>query len=259
MAENDASKTGEWTDTRETYFWYDRGPFQAKYDLEKLTGTLLELDRSSEDKLVYRGSSVVGVTKRALELRFEAVLPRAPYVRKPPTELREYRNLFFLRAETSAPRQWETEEDVKAAAARAFGYWTLRLPCGSQQIAWADASRPFYEQQAKEAIEQEMELASRVEDPNPIIALQKQVLVALRDGKSFRTSHKEGGTRLYFNGKTFLKEEFGEQESVPEFATDQEMIDCIRQFYDWDSRKESYPHKPAELEVWKYIQGQLRG
>ncbi len=252
-------QSGDWTDTRETYFWYDRGPFQTKYDVEKLTGILLELDRSSEGKLVYRGSSVVGVTRHTLELRFEAVLPRAPYIIKPPDELRGYRNLFFLRAETSAPRKWETEDDVKAAAARAFEYWTLRLPCGSQLIDWADASRKFYEQQAKEAIDQELALAARIEDPKPIVALQKKVLAALRDGKSFRTAHKEGGTILFFNGKTFVKEEFGEEQSVTEFAADQEMLACIRQFYDWDSRKETYPHRPAELDVWKYILNQLRG
>jgi hypothetical protein len=252
-----SSQTGDWMDRRETYFWYDRTPFQTKYDLEKLTGILLPLDRSSEDKLVYRGSSVTGVTARKLEIRFEAVLPRVPYILKPPTELREYRNLFLLRVETSAPKKWHTEEELKASAAKTFDYWTLRLPCGSQTINWADASREFYEQQAKEAIDYELELAGRVEDPNPIIALQKTVLAALRDGKQFRTAHKEGGTILFFNGKNFVREEYGEDPSVTEFASDEQMIECIRRFYDWDSRKETYPHRPPEVEVWMYIQGQL--
>ncbi len=250
-------ETGDWTDTRETYFWYDRGPFQAKFDLEKLTGILLKLDRSSEDKLVYRGSSVTGATTHVVEVRFEAVLPRVPYIVKPPTDPREYRNLFLLRVETSAPKKWYTENELKESAAKTFDYWTLRLPCGSQTIAWADASREFYEQQAKEAIDQELELASRLEDPVPIIALQKTVLAALRDGKQFRTAHKEGGTILSFNGAKFMRENYGEEPSVTEFASDQEMIDCIRRFYDWDSRKDTYPHRPSELDVWKYIQRQL--
>jgi len=45
--------------------------------------------------------------------------------------------------------------------------------------------------------------------------------------------------------------------SKTNFATDDEMLDCIRKFYDWDSRKDTYPHRPPELDVWKFIQRQL--
>jgi len=154
MTANAEAPAGDWVDNKETYFWYDRNPFETKYDLEKLTGILLERDPESEDKLVYRGESSIGATNRALELSFEAVLPCAPYVMKPPTDPKAWRNLFLLRVETRAAKKWVTEESFEKSAATALEYWTLRLPCGSQHIAWEDASREFYEQQTKAAIDQ---------------------------------------------------------------------------------------------------------
>ena len=40
--------------------------------------------------------------------------------------------------------------------------------------------------------------------------------------------------------------------------TDEEMIRFLRTHFDWESRRDTYPHKPPELDVWKYIERQLR-
>jgi hypothetical protein len=76
-------------------------------------------------------------------------------------------------------------------------------------------------------------------------------------GKRFATAHHEGGTRLYFKGTKFVREDFGLEESLTEFSTDGEMLTCLRNFYDWESRKGTYPHRPPELDVWKFIQREL--
>jgi hypothetical protein len=232
----------EW---HETPFWHEKPPFEVKREIEKLTGTLLTRDPASTDKLLYKGS-LRGLHEFELELRFEAVLPRVPYVMRPPTERREFRNLYVFRLLGSGE-----------SARRSFDHWTLRLQCCPPVRDLSDHSRTFYDQQVRESIEHEEAEARRVEDPDPIIALQKKMLAALRDGRQFRTSHHEGGTILYFNGKTFLREDFGEYPDVKEFATDAEMIACIRAFFDWESRRETYPHKPPELDVWKFIERQL--
>jgi hypothetical protein len=234
--------------TLETHFWHERPPFQTKIDIEKLTGILLERDPKNTEKLVYRGSSTLGRTHE-LELRFEAVLPRAPYVMRPPTERREFKNLYLLRLVTNA-----SEKDAN----RAFEYWSLRLQCCQRVTDFRDHSQSFYDDHVRESIEHEEAERRRVEDPDPIIALQKKVLAALEDGKQFRTAHKEGGTILFFNGRNFVREDYGDDPNIKEFVTREEMIACIRNFYDWDSRKETYPHRPPELEVWKFIQRQLR-
>ena len=140
---------------------------------------------------------------------------------------------------------------------RAFEYWSLRLQCCARVTDFSDHSQTFYEQQVRESIEHDEAQARAVEDPDPIVAIQNKVLMALRKGKQFRTAHHEGGSILSFNGQTFQREDYGEYPDLKQFATDQEMIECIRAFYDWESRRETYPHRPPELEVWKYIERQL--
>ena len=90
-----------------------------------------------------------------------------------------------------------------------------------------------------------------------MIALKQEILAELRRGKSFRTAHHEGGTAIYFDGKTFVCSTYGEEESLKLLGTDDEALERIRELYDWDSRKESFPHRPPDLEVWRYIQRQL--
>ena len=79
----------------------------------------------------------------------------------------------------------------------------------------------------------------------------------MRDGKSFRAAHHEGGSRLDFNGTVYRYVTYGEEESETEYATDGDVLKFIRNFYDWESRKETFPHRPPEVEVWNYIQRQL--
>ena len=70
---------------------------------------------------------------------------------------------------------------------------------------------------------------------------------------SFRTVHHEGGTSIYFDGKNFVRSEYGESESFKILGTEDEVLDCIRELYDWESRRDSFPHRPPELEVWGFI------
>jgi len=249
-------QTADWTDTRETHFWHERPPFQVKHEIEKLTGILLTRDLNNTARLVYKGSAH-GENSFELELRFEAVLPRVPYVMRPPTEREQFRNLYELRLSASAPVKWGTKEELEEDARRAFDYWSLRLQCTSRVRDFSGNSSLFYEQQVRESVEYEEAEARRVEDPEPILAIQKRVLMALRKGKQFRTAHKEGGSILYYNGTKFLREDYGEEPALREFATEDEMIACIRALYDWESRRDIYPHRPSELEVWTYIQRKL--
>ena len=36
------------------------------------------------------------------------------------------------------------------------------------------------------------------------------------------------------------------------------MLKCLRWFYDWEAQRDVYPHQKDELQVWRYILGQLR-
>jgi len=74
---------------------------------------------------------------------------------------------------------------------------------------------------------------------------------------SFRTVHHEGGTTFRFDGKDFVRSTYGVEESKRMFATEEEMFKDLREFYDWWSRRDTFPHRPPELDVWRFILGQM--
>lgn len=258
FVEPDHTQLGEWIDHREAFFWHDRTPHEVKFEIEKLTGTLLARDAANGERLTYLGDSNSGGSKRALRLRFEAVTPRRPYMFEPWTDPREFRNQFSLRVEMAAPRRWVTCEAFQRNLDRVFEYWTLRLQCGPGGNGWANELKPLYDRQVAESLALEAAEAQVKEDPAAIADLQQAVLAALRSGKRLSTAHKEGGTILSFNGQNFLRSDYGDEPGLRVFSSDAEMLQAIRDFYDWESRRECYPHRPPEREVWRYIQQQLR-
>ena len=42
------------------------------------------------------------------------------------------------------------------------------------------------------------------------------------------------------------------------YVTEAEMLQYLRSYFDYDSRKGSIPHKPPVLEIWKYIGAQFK-
>jgi hypothetical protein len=107
-------------------------------------------------------------------------------------------------------------------------------------------------------VDKEVGRAGEKEDMAPVVVLKEEILTGLRNGMSFRTIHHEGGTTIYFDGKTFVHSTYGEEESLNVLGTDEEALACIRELYDWESRKGSFPHRPPELEVWKFIRRELK-
>jgi hypothetical protein len=203
---------------------------------------MLTRDPEQSSSLVFQGDSQPPPTGHKMELRLIAVLPDAVW--------------YLLRDDMWLPRSWSTEAEFRSNADRTFDYWTRNLRKGDPG-SLDSASRELYEQTTRETLEREAAAANRKEEPAAIRAIQQAVLAALRNVRRFATAHHEGGTRLYFSGTGFVKEEFGMEESLTNFAVDEEMLTCLRNFYDWESRKETYPHRPPELDVWKFIQRQL--
>jgi len=35
------------------------------------------------------------------------------------------------------------------------------------------------------------------------------------------------------------------------------MFKDLREFYDWWSRRDTFPHRPPELDVWRFMLGQM--
>jgi len=235
--------TGEWSEHYQTYLWRPRVPFDVKFEIERATGILLERDRRQTGQLIYRGASSIPPNRYQAQLRFEAALPQ--------------RNLYSMHVDVTAPRDWIGEADFHRGANRAFAYWTRNLQGVVDPGSLASASREIYDQRVAKTLALELALANRKEDMAPISAIQQAILDGLRRGRSFRTAHHESGMTIYFDGGQFIKQVYGVEESREIFARDDQIIAYLRAFYDWEARRNMYPHQPPELEVWRFIQRQL--
>jgi hypothetical protein len=235
--------TENWTRDYSTYFWGSPDPFQMKFDIEKITRVLLTRDTAQTPHLTYSGSDIPPVIGSDVRLSLEAALPKG--------------NWYSLQVSAWVPRTWYTEAEFRLNADRAFEFWVHNLQTAPSLGLLDSASQELYDQRVHQAADEEARVASQKEDQAPVTALKQAILAELRNGKSFRTAHHEGGTTIYFDGKTFVRSEYGETESLEALATDDEALDSIQALYDWDSRKESFPHRPPDLEVWQFIQRKL--
>ncbi|MDA4122001.1 MAG: hypothetical protein OK456_02330 [Thaumarchaeota archaeon] len=236
-------KTENWTRDYSTYFWGFANPFEMKFDIEKITRVLLTRDTSPTTHLTYSGSDIPPVIGHDVRLSLEAALPKG--------------NWYSLQLAAWVPRTWYTEAEFRLNADRTFESWVHNLQTAPSLGLLTSASQELYDQRVHQAADEEARLASQKEDQAPVTALKHEILAELRNGKSFRTAHHEGGTAIYFDGKTFVRSEYGETESLRVLGTEEETLDCIKELYDWESRKASFPHRPPDLEVWQFIQRQM--
>ena len=236
-------KSENWTQDFSTYFWSASDPFEAKFAMERTLRLLLARDTTQTGQLTYSGSDTPPVIGREVQLRFEAALPEG--------------NWYSLRVDAWVPRAWYTEAEFRGYADGSFGYSIRGLQTAPTLGVLDAASRELYDRRARDAVDEEARRASEKEDPAPVVALKQEILTALRNGGSFRTAHHEGGTSIYFDGKSFVCSEYGEEESFEVLGTEGEALDRIKELYDWESRKGSFPHRPPDLDVWGFIQRQL--
>ena len=138
-----------------------------------------------------------------------------------------------------------------------FDYWCTKLKVPTEEIPWAQASPVLLEQEIRSTLSSEAEAASIREDQAPIVELQQKILAAIRSGYVFRQSHKEGSTLIYFNGTHFARRAEGEYPDYITYPTEAEFLTAIRHWHDWKARRDTYPHSPPELDVWRFIQSEL--
>ncbi len=130
------------------------------------------------------------------------------------------------------PRNWIEENKFLEEAARMFSYWKEQLPHLT-------------------SVPKEVG-----EDPAP---LKAQVLEMVRRGKYFRRCHKEGCNTLLCRGGRFLRVDEGDFEGQVEYAGEEEFLTAVRNFFEWDARKDIWPHVPPESKIWRCAIDQMQG
>ena len=83
--------------------------------------------------------------------------------------------------------------------------------------------------------------------------LQAEVLARLRDGASFSTVHKEGGTRIYWQGGRFIRTDYGDNESEQSFDDESAFLAFLRRFFDREIARGTDRDKVSEEAAWRLI------
>lgn len=240
------SNPDQWSLESTRYLVTEQDAFAFKHRLEKRTATLLERDTAAGDVLAYRGDNSAAPNRYRLEL---TLLGAA-----------EDKLLFRLHLLATAPRQWVEAEKLQQDAARTFDYWLRETAWTTDKPAWQGAPEAYRRAMAiaVDAVDKEAEDRRRREDRSGVAEIQKEILTGLRNGLRFSTAHKEGGTNISFQSGMFVRQDFGESEERVTFRAEGEFLEFLRRFYDWEARREIYPHPPLELDAWKYILARLR-
>jgi len=235
----------DWAFRAEAHFADSRPVLDVKYDIEKRVRLLLDREPEPSGALVFRGKqksyTMAGAT--AIELRLEAAY--------------ETHNLYALQIDASGPGDPAKEKMWEQNLRRSLDGWV-------SGFTLTDALVPFspglYRQVVDDTIARELELKNRAskDDDDAIRALQETILDGLRGGKKFSTAHHEGGTIISFDGHKFVLQDYGESNDREEFVADAKFLARLRKFYDWESRRDWYPHAPPEIEAWRYIERRMR-
>jgi hypothetical protein len=91
---------------------------------------------------------------------------------------------------------------------------------------------------------------------NELAATQRAIVAELRAGASFSTAHKEGGTTIRFDGRDYVREDFGESPTVTRHATDAELLAFLRRFFEHEVTREAGPGV-SEAQAWRLIRRRL--
>jgi hypothetical protein len=206
-----------------------RPVLDVHYDIERRVKRLLPRDLSKPENLVFCGTSPNG--SNSIELRLEAAF--------------DSHNTYVLEYKSGAVMAVNLRNTMER--------WTKGLEIVETTTS---GSSDRLRQVIREA-----ELARQpppLDDPAAIHALQQEIISAFRRGELCSTQNKEGGTIIRVRDGSFIFQDYGDSEARRDFTSEAAFLAHLREFYAWMARYEWAPHPLPEIELWKFIQRQLR-
>jgi hypothetical protein len=213
------------------HFQDSRPPQEIQFKLEQRLMALMPPEME-EGKLVCRGKVKMTGAPYSLVLTYEAALPKT--------------NCYSLRVEASwADSSEKYYEYHQKTSGGWFEFWTRDFMRSSPPAP--DAGSPKrYQDVCEAALKAEKHLDS-------VEAIQEAIIAAMKRGFGFSTSHKEGGTRIYWENGRFVRSDYGECNDLTEYKSEAEFLKFLWQFYEWQTRSNAYPDRYPDFEVWKLI------
>ena len=218
------------------HFQDRRPPHEVRFFLERRLRTPFTTELEN-GRLCMRGTTKMVGVPYFLELRFEATMGE--------------KNHYSLRVEASWAELPATHHDYYRKNFESwFGYWTSEFTPARPPAA-NEGSEARYRMLCEAALRAEAHLDS-------IPAIQEAIVAALKAGRSFSTSHKEGGTNLTWRGGRFVRSDYGYNPTETTYPSEPEFLEFLRRFYDWETSSSVYPEKVSELDAWRLILRFLR-
>lgn len=219
------------TSTHVVTFKDRRVPHEIQVELERLIMTLFTPRRDGW-RLVLEAQPKVNGCPFVVSLRLdEADLFRRHYT-------------FTVTADWS---QFGPEYDdyFAKSAGSWFGFWTRDFAAESPPNPSAQESSQ-YSRIAEESVSFESHLQT-------VEALQHEIILRMRRGAEFRTSHKEGGTTIKLKGRKFVSAQYGDYNDSQTFSDEAAFLAYIRQFFDMDTKRSTGRESPSEVDAWRLI------
>ena len=217
--------------TRRVQFQDPRPPQAIQFLLERDLLVLLE-PVAGEQQLTYRQSWRYQGIRYTVQFRLEAALTVT--------------NDYSLSIEAHFDEYPEaTHDGHRRRAAGWFDFWTRDLQPVAPAMA-GDARPERYAALTAEALAAEAHLAGVPE-------VQQVILTALREGASFSTAHKEGGTKIRFERGEFVRADYGESCSEQRYGDERAFLAFLREFYHWKIAAGTHPEPLPDYVAWKLI------
>lgn len=213
-----------------------RPPHEVQFALERELMTLFAA-ALDDGKLRMLAKANVNGARYFFELHFEAAL--------------FFRNCYSLCVEASWADQPANSHDYfRKTSDSWFSLWTRDLMAANPPKA--DAGSPErYRKLAEAALAAETHLDS-------VAAIQQAIIAGVKDGGSYSTSHKEGGTNIFWRGGKFIRSDYGDDPDHKEFTDEAEFLQMLRQFCHWNVSRQTGPEKLSDFDTWKLILRRLQ-
>jgi hypothetical protein len=218
------------------HFQDKRPPHEVQFAMERELMTLFAgaLDNG---KLCLLAKANVNGARFFFELRFEAALPE--------------QNYYSLRVEVSWAEHATTHHDYYRKTSDSwFSLWTRDLMTATPPSE-SEGLPERYRKLAEAALKAEAHLDS-------VAAIQQVIVSELKRGGSYSTSHKEGGTNIFWRNGKFGRSDYGDYPDLKQFTDEAEFLQMLRQFCHWEVARNADKEQLSDFDTWKLILRRMR-
>lgn len=217
--------------TRVLNFRDQRPPHKIQAALERAVSAKFT-PKADGDKLCFEAQANVVGANYLFRLCFDAALSQY--------------NCYSLCMMASWPAQPATNDDYFRRTSRSwFDFWTREFLAANPPMR-REGTPELYAQRRDEAIKAEQQLAL-------VSNIQQKIIADMKIGANFRTSHKEGGTEMFWRDNRFVRVDYGDNPNQQQYTNDADFLHMLQQFYQWDVSRNSGTQELSEIDTWRLI------